>query len=375
MSGSENLVEVVGASSAGDPIDAVRDALTEAGKALATAGCGPQHMKSMRWEAVDPLRFHPSRHEIELAQREVFAGFRPPVTLRRAADVIGLRVVLQAQKPASPSGTAPVYHGYAPMELARQYSPRFQTDMNALFKQWSKDGEQFRARFGGLDLCYGPGRYETFDLFLPQGATKPPVFIFVHGGYWQASDKNQHAQFAKGMLEAGFAVVMANYGLAPENLLANIVAQITRLLAFLVQQADSLGIDGNQLHIAGHSAGGHIAGMIAARGSAPTLRSALLLSGVFDLEPLTFLPMGAVLKLTPALVAELSPLRQPAPNGVKIGIAVGSEESNEFKRQSQEMAAAWHAPDALVVPGHHFSMLEGLNGGALLDLALSLTER
>jgi arylformamidase len=374
MSGSEGLIEVVGSSNAADPIDALRDALTEAGKALAAAGCGPQHMTSMRWEAADPLRFHPSRHEIELAQREVFAGFRPPVSLRRVADVAGLRAVVQAKKPASAPGTAPVYHGYAPMDLVRQYSPRFQTDMNVLFKQWSRDGEQFRARFGGLDLCYGPGRYETFDIFLPDGIERPPVFIFVHGGYWQASDKNQHAQFARGMLDAGFAVVMANYGLAPENSLPSIVDQITRLLAYLVAEADSLGIDGTRLHIAGHSAGGHIAGMIAARGTAPTLRSALLLSGVFDLEPLTFLPMGAVLKLTPALVAELSPLRQPAPTGVKIGIAVGDAESDEFKRQSQEMAAAWRAPDALIVPGHHFSMLEGLNGGALLDLTLALTK-
>jgi len=374
MSGSEGLVEVVGSSNAVDPTDAVRDALTEAGKALAAAGCGPQHMTSMRWEAADPLRFHPARHEIELAQREVFAGFRPPVSLRRVADVAGLRVVVQAKKPASAPGTAPVYRGYAPMDLARQYSPRFQTDMNVLFKRWSKEGEAFRARFPGLDLCYGPGRYETFDIFLPDGVERPPVFVFVHGGYWQASDKNQHAQFATSMLDAGFAVVMANYDLAPENSLSNIVDQITRLLAYLVAEADSLGIDGQRLHVAGHSAGGHIAGMIAARRSAPTLRSALLLSGVFDLEPLTFLPMGAVLKLTPALVAELSPLRQPAPAGIKIGLAVGDLESDEFKRQSQEMAATWAAPDAVIVPGHHFSMLEGLNGGALLDLALSLAK-
>ena len=374
MSGSENVIEVVGASTAADPINAVRDALTEAAKALGAAGCGPQHMIAMRWEAAAPLRFHPSRHEIELAQREVFAGFRVPVTLKRAKDVAGLRAVLQARKPASAPGTDAVYRGYAPIQLAREYSPRFQTDMNVLFKAWSAEGEGFRARFPGLDLTYGPGRYEAFDIFLPEGVEKPPVWVFVHGGYWQASDKNQHAHLAKGMLEAGFAVVMANYGLAPENALANIVAQNTRLLAYLVEQADSLGIDASRLHIAGHSAGGHIAGMIATRGAAPTLRSALLLSGVFDLEPLTFLPMGGILKLTPELVADLSPLRLPAPKGVKIGVAVGSEESDEFKRQSREMATLWGAPESLIVPGHHFSMLEGLNGGALLDLALSLTK-
>ena len=107
-------------------------------------------------------------------------------------------------------------------------------------------------------------------------------------------------------------------------------------------------------------------------GTAPTLRSVLLLSGLFDLEPLTLLPMGALLKLTPASVAELSPLRMPAPAGVKVALAVGAGESDEFKRQSQAMAAAWRAPDPLIVPGHHFAMLEGLNGGALLQLATSL---
>jgi hypothetical protein len=52
MSGSEGgLVEVTGMSDAEDPIDALRDALTESLKALVAAGCGPHHLKSMRWEA------------------------------------------------------------------------------------------------------------------------------------------------------------------------------------------------------------------------------------------------------------------------------------------------------------------------------------
>jgi arylformamidase len=377
MSDSEGrLIEVIGTSDATDTIDALRDALTESLKALVAAGCGPHHLKSMRWEAADPLRFHPSRHEIELAHREVFAGFRAPVTLLRvSAPQHRLRVVAQAQAPAGAPSAEPVYRGYTLPELARQYSPRFQTDMNVLFKQWSKDGARFRAGRGGLDLCYGPGRYETFDLFLPQGIERPPVWIFVHGGYWQASDKLQHTQFAQGMLDAGYAVVMANYGLAPETGLATIVQQVSRLLTYLVEEARSLSIDVDHLHVAGHSAGAHIAAMIAAQGTVPTLRSVLLLSGLFDLEPLTLLPMGTLLKLTQASVAALSPARIAAPAGINVALAVGADESDEFKRQSQVMASTWSAPDSLIVPGHHFSMLEGLNGGALLELATSLASR
>jgi arylformamidase len=374
MSVSEpRLVEVAGASDADDPIDALRDALTESLKALVASGCGPQHLVAMRWEAADALRFHPSRHEIELAHREVFAGFRAPVELRHVpAPQHRLRVVALAQAPVAPPIAEPVYRGYTLPDLARQYSPRFQTDMNVLFKQWSKDGARFRPGHAGLDLCYGPGRYETFDLFLPQGVERPPVWIFVHGGYWQASDKVQHVQFAKGMLDAGYAVVMANYGLAPETSLATIVQQVSQLLSYLADQAQNLSVDASRLHVAGHSAGAHIAAMIAAQGRAETLRSVLLLSGLFELEPLTLLPMGALLKLTETAVAELSPARMPAPAGIKLGLAVGAGESDEFKRQSQLMASVWGGPEPLIVPGHHFSMLEGLNGGALLELAKSL---
>jgi arylformamidase len=198
------------------------------------------------------------------------------------------------------------------------------------------------------------------------------VWVFVHGGYWQASDKLQHAQFAKGMLDAGFAVAMANYGLAPETPLPLIVRQVSCLLSYLVDQAESLSIDASRLNLAGHSAGAHIAAMITTQGTVPTVRSVLLLSGLFDLAPLTLLPMGALLKLTASAVAELSPARMPVPAGVKVALAVGADESDEFKRQTQMMASTWSAPDPLIVPGHHFSMLEGLNGGALLELAQSL---
>ncbi|ALA20530.1 hypothetical protein AL346_20715 (plasmid) [Chelatococcus sp. CO-6] len=258
-------------------------------------------------------------------------------------------------------------------ELARQYSPRLQTDMEALFRQWSRDGEAFRAHHRGLDLAYGPGVYERLDLYRPQGARRAPLWVFLHGGYWQASDKAQHAQFARGMLDAGYAVAMPNYGLAPDTPLRVIVAQVGAALRFLAREADSLGIDAARIHLAGHSAGGHLAAMAALDPRDPPVRSALLLSGLFDLTPLGLLPLGRLLGLDDAaLAARLSPLGHPPPRGLRIGVAVGEKESDEFKRQSRVIAEAWGAPAPLIAADrHHFSLLEDLNGGALLDLALA----
>ncbi len=366
MSASES--EIVARSAAADPVEALRDALSEILAGLVAAGCGPHHLTGMDWEAANPAAFHLSRHTVELAYREVFAGFRPPIRLQPGSEP-GLTI---RARHASPQPLPDIeVDGYPLRELGRQYSPRLQADMTALFRQWSRDGAAFRAGHAGLDLAYGPGRFETLDLYRPAGAKRVPIFVFIHGGYWQASDKVQHAQFSQGLLDAGFAVAQPNYALAPDTPLEVSIAQTVAALNFLVREADALGLDPAQLHISGHSAGGHLAAMALCDPASPPIASALLLSGLYDLKPLGHLPIGRLLGLGDAeRAARLSLLGLPRPSRPRLAFAVGDGESEAFKRQSARLAAAWNAPEPLICPGHHFSMLDGLNGGALLDLAL-----
>jgi len=147
--------------------------------------------------------------------------------------------------------------------------------------------------------------------------------------------------------------------------------QIRRALQFLVAHAHALGFDPARIHLAGHSAGAHLAAMAASDPHGPPVRSALLLSGVFDLEPLFHLPMGAMLGVDDATWRPLSPMFRERPRA-RIGVALGALETDEFKRQSAEMAERWGAPSPLHAGGrHHFSLLEDLRGDSpLLDLAL-----
>ncbi len=373
MSASETeLPEITAHSTESDPVEALRDALSDILAGLVAAGCGPHHLKEMIWETDRPEAFHLSRHSVELAYREVFAGFRPPIRLAPRSEA-GLTI--RARHAAAQPLPDKLVDGYSLRELGRQYSPRLQADMKALFRQWSRDGEAFRARHGAAYLAYGPGRFETLDLYRPAGAKRAPVFVFIHGGYWQASDKVQHAQFSQGLLDAGYAVAMPNYGLAPDMPLEGSIAQSVAALNFLVREADPLGLDPTRLHISGHSAGGHLAAMALCAPDAPPIASTLLLSGLYHLDPLGHLPLGRLLGLDDAARAtRLSPIVQPRPQATRIAFAVGEGESDAFKAQSAALAATWQAPAPLICPGHHFSMLEGLNGGALLDLALRTAE-
>lgn len=373
MSESETQqMEIVAHSADADPVEALRDALSDILAGLAAAGCGPHHLTAMVWETNQPEAFHPSRHTIDLAWREVFAGFRPQILLHPRVEP-GLTVRARHVAPQPPPDTTVA--GYTLRELGRQYSPRLQADMKAMFRQWSGDGEAFRARHPGLDLAYGTGRFETLDLYRPARATRCPVFVFIHGGYWQASDKVQHAQFAQGLLDAGYAVAMPNYGLAPDTPLEASIAQCVAALKYLAREAGSLGLDASRIHVSGHSAGGHLAAMALGTTDAPPVASALLLSGLYDLEPLGHLPLGRLLGLDDATRAiRLSPTARSRPSVPRIALAVGEGESDAFKAQSAALAKIWQTPAPLISPGHHFGMLEGLNGGALLDLALQTAE-
>jgi arylformamidase len=371
MSDSDyNEIEVEGRSSATRPEQALREALSALGASLAARGGAPFHLVSMQWLAPNPAVFDPKIHALDLCYREVFGGFRPSIGVAKSAGA-ALIVSARARIPRGVRTDA-VWHGHALAELAREYSPRGQVaSMDAVFAKWTQDGDAFRAGRVGLDMAYGPSPFEKLDLFFPaSSAVAPQLWVFIHGGYWQASDKDQHAQFAAGMLKAGYAVAMLNYGLCPDVPLERIVGQVRTALAFLASKSSEYGFAPDSIHIAGHSAGGHLAAMAATETALP-IRSALLLSGLYDLEPLALLPVGRLIGITsPSDVERLSPIKFKPRPGVKISIGVGGLESSEFKWQSEELARVWNvAPPFVIAGANHFSLLDGLMGGELLEHA------
>ena len=372
-----NLFPIVvrGRSEVFDGVTALRMALAEAARGMAEHKATPGDIGSIFWSARRPAAIHPARPIVDLMLRETFGGIRPATTVA-PGDHEGVRVELGLRHPVPP-GDEPVWRGFTLADLARQYSPRATVaDMGAIFDTWRHDGAAFRQANLVAELPYGPSHGETLDLYIPKPAPRPhPLWIFIHGGYWQAVDKEHNAQFAAGMLQAGYAVAMLNYTLAPVASLHEILQQTRRAVAFLAGEASALGCDPGQLHISGHSAGGHLAAMIAALPEGQLIRSCLPLSGVFDLWPLAALPMGRTLALETADdIAELSPLHHDPLPHVRIGVAVGGGESREFQRQSTAFASVWgNAPCRIIAGRNHFDLLDGLNGGELLEFVLAIT--
>ena len=223
------------------------------------------------------------------------------------------------------------------------------------------------------DLRYGDAPRQRLDFF--PAAAGAPVFVFIHGGYWQTNDKEPSTFLVEGPLARGFSVALVEYTLAPQAQLDAIVAEISSALDWLAANASALGA-GPRLYVGGHSAGGHLAAMMLGHRS---VAGVLAISGLFDLEPIRLCYLNEKLRLSEDSARRNSPYRHIPKTAPALAISVGAAELSELVRQSAEYAQALQAAGLaaryLPLADHdHFTVLDELArpGGALCEALCEL---
>lgn len=223
--------------------------------------------------------------------------------------------------------------------------------------RWTAEAAAFRARLGErarLDLPYGPGARQRFDLFLPEKAPLG-LMVFVHGGYWLAFARESWSHLAAGALARGWAAALPSYTLAPQARIATMTAEVAKAC-----RAASQLVPG-PLVVTGHSAGGHLAARMAcADQSLPALARVVPISPLAELEPLRQTAMNRDLRLDPAEVAAESPARLPRRPGVTAHVWVGGQERPAFLWQARSLSEAWTCPWTVAPDQHHFNVIEPL---------------
>jgi len=249
-------------------------------------------------------------------------------------------------------------------------------DSQALIAARDAAAAVFRAAHPGhLDLPFGPGAREKWDLF-PGRDPAAPCLVFIHGGYWQRNRREDFAHLAEGALAMGWSFACHGYTLAPEASLTTIAWQVQAALDWLSAHGAAHGIAG-PLVASGWSAGGHLTALALEH---PAVSAGLAISGIFELAPIRDTYLNAALKLGEDEIENLSPQRRPMVMK-PLAIAYGSTELPELVRQSRDFHAlrsAAHAPGPLLpIPGaDHFRILEALRlpGGSLLRAAATLLD-
>jgi arylformamidase len=238
------------------------------------------------------------------------------------------------------------------------------------------------------DLRYGPGPLETLDLYLPAGKPRGTL-VFVHGGYWRALDKSDFQFVAAPFVENGYAAAIVNYDLCPAVSIADIANECRRALVWVGTEGPRYGAAANNVVVAGHSAGGHLAAMMyttdwTAQGlSGAPFVGGVTLSGVHDLTPMLQYSFNTDFRLDELGARKVSPVFETPQVDAPLLIAAGADETSEFLRQSQLLWDAWPGirrpqPGPLFVPAtDHFSVVaEYANpASALTQSTLALFQR
>ena len=266
------------------------------------------------------------------------------------------------------------WRSLSPQDLEVGYSPRLAVpDADAYIARYEALSEVARGRIGGrLDQVHGNGALATFDQHGADDGAARPALIFIHGGYWRALDKRQFSFALEPVVAAGGVGLNLNYDLCPAVTLDHVVAQVRGAVLHLWQNADALGIDRARLHLAGHSAGAHLAAMClnhdwAASGlPAQPFKGALLISGIYDLEPVTHIAVNAEIGLDPAMARRNSPSGKPPAGRPDMLVAVGDAEPDPWIAQSSDYHAACRAAG---IPADYWRLANLNHFSAVLPLA------
>ncbi len=235
-------------------------------------------------------------------------------------------------------------------ELEKGYNIRLlHKDFEGLIQSWEERSGAFRDTANcDLNLAYDVGEKDKLDVYRC-GRLNAPLFVFVHGGYWQRGDKSIYSFIAKPFVDAGIDVALIGYQLCPDASMTNIVEKTRKALIWLWKNGDSHGICRDRINFSGHSAGGHITAMMLATNwpeldqSLPSdlIKTGIPLSGLYQLDPLRSTTIGKALGLDDTESTALSPQFLRPTTNAPILVALGGGETESFHWQSDEFVERW----------------------------------
>ena len=131
------------------------------------------------------------------------------------------------------------------------------------------------------------------DLYVPVGAKNYPVMIYIHGGGWKAGSKTLYIGLGRTFARHGIGVAIINYRLSPRVKHPGHIEDVAKAFAWVKGNIAKHGGDPANITLMGHSAGGHLAALLATDPSylkaeklePSNIRGVISVSGVYQIDP------------------------------------------------------------------------------------------
>jgi arylformamidase len=269
---------------------------------------------------------------------------------------------------------------YSATELEREYTPASRVaNIQTYLDDYATRGDHARQTISHQQIKYGRHPDEWMwhaPIDLPKTESRK-IFVFVHGGFWRRLSANDGTFLTPAWCNLGYDTASINYSLCPSESLEVLVEQTKRAIQFLTTRYKP-----GEMLLVGHSAGAHLVAMNLCTENEAKYAGALLISGIYDLEPILHTSIDNDIKLNETTANNLSPIKQlvrnttlKVKNNTPVAIVWGENETDEFKRQSTEFATAWSGSS----PGspsrtkelasrNHFDVLDDLAKSDVIDL-------
>jgi arylformamidase len=261
-----------------------------------------------------------------------------------------------------------IYKKYSRQELDLQYNNRVHVpDFENYLRRWEKLSNDTAKTHNVIkDISYGSTGRECLDIF-PSAKPLSKTLVFIHGGYWQRFDKSLFHFIAGAFSVYGNTTVLINYPLAPDVTMDQIVKSCSDAIKWISKNVESYNGNPDQLYIAGHSAGGHLAAMLMTieekQKYTAGIQGVCSISGLFNLRPIQLSNINDALQMDTEVAIRNSPVFKEPVAPCPLLVAVGGAETNEFLDQSNELYNKWKnktaSTELITLPGlNHFSVLD-----------------
>ncbi|KAG5677521.1 hypothetical protein PVAND_007276 [Polypedilum vanderplanki] len=203
-----------------------------------------------------------------------------------------------------------------------------------------------------LNTPYGESFRQKLDIYGVHLPFEAPIVVYVHGGFWQRSNKHTAAYAVKPFVENQAKVIVIDFDLCPDVSLTEVIKQFKKAVERVFTYAGEH--NPKSISFIGHDSGAHLITyllseeMISSIGTDKfkLLKNIYLISGIYDVSDLRHTELhnhGNLLSITDENVDELSPIKASYAHLGKYDITfdayVGGDESPTFQKQSREFVA------------------------------------
>lgn len=102
----------------------------------------------------------------------------------------------------------------------------------------------------------------NLDIYQPAKSKNSPVIIFIHGGYWEAGNKDIYKFLGRNFANKNVVTVIPDYTLSPNGNYNTMAQEVASAVEWTKDSISRYGGDPKKIFLMGHSAGGHLIALV-----------------------------------------------------------------------------------------------------------------